>query len=211
MRDKVRSAGRILLLRIYVLRGPEGPWGAYSHILLHGMTAHLPRRDAKLQLERTGPFIPPVTFPGIGDVIVTDPVRRALEASGLSGASFRDVRKARIVELDWQSWERTEPDPPEYPNSGEPEDYILDRPHSRKLARDMGRLWELHLEEHADVLRPQPGVIDQDVKVVEGSWDGTDLFRGRGVNYVYGSDRAKSFLEAAVGEWVEFRLAQTEK
>ena len=26
-----------------------------------------------------------------------------------------------------------------------------------------------------------------------------------------GSDRAKSFLEAAVGEWVEFRLAQTEK
>jgi len=102
---------------------------------------HRPRTTGKINLERTGPEIFPITFPI--DVVVTDDFRRSLESSGLSGAEFRAVIKHRIVELDWSEWDSTEPEPPEIPESGEPEDYILARPHSPRAAAAMPQLWEL--------------------------------------------------------------------
>src|SRR5262249_14925382 len=59
-------------MTVTVLRPAETPWGDYGDILFHGMTAHLDRHDEMLQLERTGPYMPPITFPGIGDIVVTD-------------------------------------------------------------------------------------------------------------------------------------------
>src|SRR5439155_24383330 len=90
----------------YRVEGGRAPWEDYGQILTHGMSAHL-GRDARgtIQLERTGPFVPPISFPGIGDVLVTDAVKKQLEASGLSGFSFRAVRLARIVRLDWHLWD----------------------------------------------------------------------------------------------------------
>jgi hypothetical protein len=48
----------------------------------HGMTAHLERTDGLLSLERTGPYIPPITLPGIDDVVVNAAARGLLESSG---------------------------------------------------------------------------------------------------------------------------------
>ena len=109
--------------------------GDYGHFLVHGMTAHLPRVDDKLRLERAAPFIPPITFPGIGDILVTDHVRKALAATEFVGIGFRPVVKARIVRLDWQRWDKTSDEPKLYPPTGEPEDYILRRRHSAELSR----------------------------------------------------------------------------
>lgn len=69
-------------------------WGDYGHILQHGMCSHLSRTDDLLQLERTGPYIPPITLPGIGEVVLTSPARQLLESSKLTGFSFRPVKKA---------------------------------------------------------------------------------------------------------------------
>ncbi len=82
----------------YVPRPPEAPWGDYGHILVHGMTAHLPRAGDKLQLERAAPFLPPITFPGIGDILVTDHVRKALAAAEFVGIGFRPVA-SRVAAL----------------------------------------------------------------------------------------------------------------
>jgi len=88
------------------------PWGDYGSILASGMSAHLPRKDGLMQLERTGPFIPPISLPGIGDIIVTDAFRAELESSGLSGFTFAPVMKARIVELNWEAWADEDGDQP---------------------------------------------------------------------------------------------------
>lgn len=197
-------------MSVYILGKPEAPWAGYGDILIHGMTRHLPRRDGLLQLERTAPFMPPISFPGL-DIVVTDAFRAQLEASGLSGLAFRPVLKSRIVNLQWEGWDRTADEPPEYPFNGEPENYILDRPHSSELAERLGHLWELSLSEHAEIEREQvgPNSWDQVIYLIESTWDGTDLFMASGVGYHYASEGAMSWLEREAGGWVAFKQAPT--
>src|SRR5580698_2746779 len=134
---------------------PES-WGDYGDILQHGMTAHSRRVGSSLALERTGPYIPPITLPGAGDIILTSEARRLLESSGLSGFDFQPVEKVLIVEVRWETWDLNDEDPPEYPNSGEPEDYILGKQHSPAAAEALGDLWEISVAHTATVLRPTP-------------------------------------------------------
>src|ERR1700743_1057940 len=101
-----------------------GDWGDYREILQHGMTAHSPRIDGRLALERTGPYIPPITLPGFS-VVITDAARTLMVSSGLTGFTFLPVEKKLIVELHWEIWDLNDDEPAEYPASGEPEGYIL--------------------------------------------------------------------------------------
>jgi hypothetical protein len=172
----------------YILDGPEAPWGDYGHILLRGMTSHLERKNGLLQVERTAPFVPPISFSGCGNVIVTDDFKRKLQASQLSGLSFLAAEKTRIVHLEWEKWDWSKDDPEVYPESGEPEDYILERPHSPELAEQIGSLWEVCLAPHDEQ-------------------DGLDFFRGKTVLYVYVSEQAKAWLQVAVPQWVHFKPA----
>lgn len=55
--------------------------------------------------------------------------------------------KARIVRLDWSAWD-IDAEPREYPKSGEPEDYILDRDHDEALSRQMGDFFEIVAKTH---------------------------------------------------------------
>lgn len=123
----------------YRMSGTRAPWGDYGRILLSGMTAHQERTpEGLLRLERTGPFVPPVSMPGLGDLLVTDAFRARLEESPLAGLGFRPVEKTRIVRLEWEHWDQDDFEPEEYPDSGEPEDYILSRPHDPELAARIG-------------------------------------------------------------------------
>jgi hypothetical protein len=88
------------------------------------MSAHLGRKggtDGPIQLEKTGPFVPPITFPGIGDIIVTDEMKQQMEKAGFRGIAFRPVEKTRIVEVPWHEWDLTAAEPDYYPEGGEPE------------------------------------------------------------------------------------------
>lgn len=194
---------------VYVLNNRRLPWGDYGDILLSGMTSHLGRDHGMLQLERTGPFVPPIAITGIdargySQIMVTDAHKSLLEATNLTGLRFLPVIKKHIVHLEWQRWDRTAGEPLEYPESGEPEDYILARRHDQALADQMGALWELCLEEHARTKRMHvgPGRWDEAIWLIRDSWDGTDWFRATGVGYVYVSEKAKRWLEQTVPEWV---------
>jgi|SRR4029077_5312918 hypothetical protein len=90
-------------------------WDDYGDMLQHGMTAHSAREEGLLSLERTGPFISPITLPGIGDLVLTSSARNLLESSNLTGFSFRPVLKKLIVDLRWQNWDLTAEEPPIYP------------------------------------------------------------------------------------------------
>jgi hypothetical protein len=195
----------------YRMEGGRTPWGDYGRILMQGMSAHL-GRDASgaIQLERTGPFVPPISFPGIGDVIVTDALKKELEASGLSGFSFRAVRLARIVKLDWQLWDMKAKAPKEYPSEGEPEGYILDRKHSPELAGKMAPLWEMVLQPGGREVRVQKGAHtwEVDIFIESGSLKGLDLFRADSTSYNYISEKAKDWLEKHAREYVSFQQCE---
>jgi hypothetical protein len=106
------------------------------------LTRHLPRLGGLLQLERTGPFVPAISFPGVADIVVTDPIKRAL-CERLSELSFKPVKKSRIVKLHWEGWPAAQPEPAILPESGEPEDYILTADHDPETADALGGLREL--------------------------------------------------------------------
>ena len=130
-------------MKYYKLRHKETPWGDYSKILLTGMTAYLDRQDDLLQYQRSGPFQPDLALSGYADLLVTNSTKEKIELSGLTGFSFKPVIKRRIVAVDWTNWDMTKDEPEFYPESGEPEGYILDLPHSQELADKMEAVWEV--------------------------------------------------------------------
>jgi hypothetical protein len=93
------------MAKFYILGKQGNSWGDYHQILMHGMSCHLDRAGDLIQLERTGPFVPPISQPGIGDIVVTDAFRKKLEASGLLGLRFQPVIKKLIVHSDWHTWD----------------------------------------------------------------------------------------------------------
>lgn len=181
--------------QFFRLCAADGLWGDYGLILVHGMAARN-GWDEHLELERTGPFVPPISFPDLQEIIVTDAFREIMTDSGLTGISFESVVKAKITRVDWPKWD---PEKPKLPGSGEPEDYIMKRKHSPETAAEMGELWGLQL---APVVKIE---LSDEARVISGSWDGTDFFTDRfGWRWKLVSRRAREWLEREVPKWVRF-------
>ena len=183
-------------------------WGDYGSILIRGMSRHLPRKDNLIQLERTGPFIPPITVPGLGDIVATSDLKNELEASSFTQLTFAPVLKARIVDNHWEKWDLTSEKPAEYPETGEPEDYILARPHSPVVAEQLGDLWEVILPEDAEVEGVRIGRGVWEYRVNQSTWRGSHLFRAKGKRHVIATETAKSWLADRAKDWLGFQEAQ---
>ena len=168
---------------------------------MQGMGDRAP--DGTLLLYRTGPFVPPISFPGWMPM-VTQSVREAIEPLGFTGFEFRRVAKRRIVRLDWRAWDLQAESAPEVPETGEPEDYILKGRHDAQTAREMGDLWELYIP-------PTPGLQ------VEGSstfnaarYGGQDLCKNSEMGgHIYASPRLRGWLMTNYDEWVRFKPAKS--
>jgi hypothetical protein len=172
---------------MYRLRGVYEPWGDYSNILISGLVER-DEASGLLLIQRTGPFVPPISVAGLhSPVVVTDSFRRELAGSGLTGFGFRPVVKQRIVRLTWERWDRRAAEPARYPAEGEPENYVLGRRHDPELAEAIGPLWEL-LVQAEDVAMGQP-----------------DFLRDtRYFSSMYVSAAAHRWLAARAGQWLRF-------
>ena len=151
-----------------------------------------------LALKRTGPYIPPITFPGLGDVVLTSDARKQLLASQLIGFSFVPVEKSHIVELHWEQWNFTAEEPDQYPDSGEPEDYILSQPHSDKTAAALGELWELVVPPTVEI------VSNKELEIAQSTWGGDDLFRSNSYGSLLCTERARDWFSRQWGKYLEF-------
>jgi len=184
--------------KLYVLRKNESPWGDYGDILIHGMTDGPP--GGTVVLERTGPFIPPITQP-YGAIVVTDAFRRELEGEGFTGFEFRGVVKKRIVKLAWEEWDRTADEPVRYPAGGEPENYVLGRKHNPAVAAWMGDLWALHVYGVPGLQIPGSKAVDL------SNYNGEDICRNHPRGYTFVSERLMAWLAVHAFEWVAFEDA----
>ena len=106
------------------------------------------------------------------------------------------------MHLDWHTWDRSTEEPPEYPEEGEPEGYILDRPHSPEIASSIGDLWEVVIPEAATVQRERK---PSRILLVGASIKGGDLFRAEDLGYAYVTEKAKIWFEQHASEHVSFK------
>jgi len=95
------------------------------------------------------------------------------------------------------------------PADGEPENYILGKSHSKDISEQVGDLWELALNGSAWVQREKEVCGRNDIHLLAETWNGEDLFRARGVGYIYATSRAKEWFERNASEWVTFQEAFT--
>jgi hypothetical protein len=116
--------------------------------------------------------------------------------SGLIGLSFRPVIKKHIVEIDWTAWDLNAEEPLYYPDSGEPEDYILAGKHSDSIADGIGNLWEL--------VTPTRGTFNNETFIDTDSQH--DIFKAENRGYILVTEKAKHWIENNAGDWVTFEL-----
>jgi hypothetical protein len=185
--------------RLFVLKEPPSLWGDYGYILTQGMAERTP--DKSLLLYRTGPFIPPISFPSLTPVVLQI-VRDQLEPHAFTGFEFRRVSKRRIVRLDWRNWDLSAKTPPELPETGEPEDYILRGKHSVATARELGDIWEMYIP-------PTPGLqISGGSDFDPAKYCGQDICKMCDLGgYTYVSPRLRDWLQSNYPDWVRFQPA----
>lgn len=193
-------------MKFYSLERPRFRWGDYGDILLHGM-AERDETSGLLLLERTGNFVPPISFPGLPGVVVTTDLRSRLQQSGFTGFSFQPVRKKHIVNLDWSCWDSNDDEPEVYPTSGEPEDYILDAKHDEALARKLTDLWELvpAMTAHLKRIEDPDAEYGVHLSLRHETWNGDDFFRTPEVLYEFVTEPAKVWLENEAEGFVDFK------
>ncbi|MCP4777999.1 MAG: hypothetical protein GY880_27580 [Planctomycetaceae bacterium] len=171
---------------------------------MSGMTMHVgPAADGTTRLERTGPFIPPISLPA-RNVIVTDSFRNQIDSSGLFDMQYLNVIKHHISEFKWEHWDRSV-DIPEFPDGGEPEGFILNFPHSEHAAEQMGPIWEAGLQRGAATASKKiAGHRRRKIMVDESTWDGQNFFQSKTQGWKIVTEPGRQWLETNAGEWLTF-------
>jgi hypothetical protein len=179
-------------------------------VLVEGYAWH---EECALLLDRTGPFVPPITFPGDA-VVATAAFRQAMEASGLFVNAFRPVTYHHVVEYHWNDLLSPERCPSSLPPIGDLMDYLEKQPHSPSIARQSGDLWEVVLSEGAslDDYSPLPIEVWSGTLVVHPeTWNGTHLFNGLGSHSPICTEECKDWLADGAAEWVAFEELLTKR
>lgn len=181
-------------------------WGDYGHVLQHGLGLMLPRQDGLMVVLRTGPFIPPFTFPGWPSfdprgsrIVVVDAARTQLGASGLTGITYQAVLKGRIVWLPWHEWDLSAEGPHLRATGGEPVNYVLELEHSEEASEALGDLREIVADPidwmAREVREDEEGERITSFRVLPDRWKSEDFFRIHPAATLLCSERAKEWLE----------------
>lgn len=182
------------MAHFYQLLASETPWGDYGGILRHGLLA--PNRGESspdVEVERTGPFIPPITFP-FAAIVVTEAAKVQMEAARLTGLKFARARYGKVVRLDWHEWDLLAPEPQRYPASGEPEDYIIKGKRSADTAALMPTIWTFNVPSTPGLQLMGSSRFKLDRAPV------ADIFREHSIHWV--SERMSVWLQDHFGAWV---------
>jgi hypothetical protein len=180
----------------YQLREGTAPWGDYGSILRNGWAETIEDGGREeILVTRTGPFVPPISFP-LGHIVVTDGFRAEISQAPFSGLSFEPVRYGAVIRLDWESWDPRAPEPAYYPDSGEPEDYLLEGDQDAGLSGSMPRLWRWNVASTAGLQAQGSNTFRRVLH------PGLDVAREFQIHWI--SERMKVWLSEHAGQWVNF-------
>ena len=180
----------------YELRSGAAPWGDYGHTLWNGFTEKSEQSgQPNLLVSRTGPFVPLITVP-FGRVLVTDDFRHRLSAERFSGLLFEPVAYKKVVHIAWEQWDANAQEPFFYPQTGEPEDYLLEGAHDEQLVATMPRLWAWDVPKTIGLQVQGSNTFRRELH------PGTDVAREYFIVWV--GERMKLWLEENAGKWLSF-------
>ncbi|XZE43950.1 hypothetical protein SH467x_003533 [Pirellulaceae bacterium SH467] len=177
-------------------------WGDYGSVLVNGiLESH--DGDKRIILRRTGPFVPPITFPLASNcVILTQDAKIRIEESDLSGiGEFQSVEIAKVVSIGWDEWDRhVHLEDKQLPYNGEPEEYILHGIHDPDVAQRLQPLWTWYPESIGRVVRGSAGPR------LEGIMNKRDVFRMKDDWWtkVMVSERGMRVLSTLFEDWLTF-------
>ena len=177
------------------------------------MTSRLGRSSKGfLRLERTGPFVPPISFPH-GSIVVTSEFQKTLDKSDFGPFQYMPVEKAHVRDLRWEHLDRTAL-PPSISDAGDPEYLILGGPHSPKAASMMGDLFEVKLKAGAKVTSEkirESRRIKYISRVDPESWDGSSLFHPEGKLLRIATEEFALWLGRQAPQWFSTEPCQSWK
>ena len=182
------------------------PWGDYGAVLFNGSLSRVADSTQQFGLIRTGPYVPPITFPDHGaETLVTQDVRAKLESSGLRGLTFIPAAYDRVIRSDWHRRARVPRalrvlTPLRLPEGGEPES-LLEGEHASDIAVRMPPLYVArgHLVERGDV---STFPTDSDFVSVNLGYRQFPL---------YASDRARDWLLRHMGASLAFNRRESHR
>jgi hypothetical protein len=184
--------------QFYQLRAGLAPWGDYGSILRSGLVTR-PEEDDRpivepvVEIERTGPFMPPITFP-FDAIVVTEAIKMQMEARRFAGLQFARAKYRKVVRIDWHEWDALSPEPQSYPESGEPEDYIVGHENCDRTAASMPAIWTFDVPSTPDLQLMGSNRFKLDLA------PNADIFREYSIHWV--SERMRLWLEGNLSEWV---------
>ena len=122
---------------IYVLKNKEMPWTSYGEVLWQGIY-YFDKKKKEHCLLRTAPFCPEIYRTQYDKerpvIIVREHVKERME-NCFSNFNFAEVRKEKIVNLDWTTWDLSADEPKIYPSGDmDAEEYITCRKHNEHLS-----------------------------------------------------------------------------
>jgi len=203
-------------------------WGDYGDVLISGY-ARRATDDGPIALHRTGPFLPPISFPWIASetghaLIVSAEFKQHLADLKLAGLTFREARKTRIIPLSWEQWNRSARLPWDpaarirgvRPDGGEPENYLRDEEHDSACAETMSAAFEVLLPvgpiRVTRLEDPNGSYLDEfSATMAETPAIIPAISRSHWTHgYIIVSDDLKAWLETNAGDWVRFSPVRVE-
>ncbi|MGS7251526.1 hypothetical protein ACQ7NP_10410 [Pseudomonas anuradhapurensis] len=183
-------------MNIYHFDNSPSPWGDWGAVLLQGMIAWDEHTDVD-SIRRAGPYTPPAYIRS-GSLVLTQPVKEALERSGLKGISrYEHLEKIHIVQLDWLHWDTRKPITDYLELEGGPTSIIDCLPHDPALAARMPAYWQAFVVGKLNLLkdpRHEPADLGQYLQVLKAD-EKADFFKGDVYRGYFLSERAKAWLE----------------
>lgn len=197
-------------MKYYFIKNKNMPWGDYGNILLTGIIEE--DENDMLLLSRTGPYIPPIVVIPENSVIVTDEFKHKLEASDLLGISFSDVRLIKMVLIDWKNWDAESDEPPHYPDSREPEDYIYENSNDDTLLNQGASFWKLEISKSVEIeLREGKEWWDSIPIVQSESWPNANFAISEKMFHTFIDEQAKIWLEQHCDGTLDFEPVESSK
>lgn len=183
-------------MNIYHLDNAPTPWGDWGAALIQGVIAWDEDTDMD-SINRVGPYTP-AAYIRSGSLVLTQPVKEALEKSGLKGVGrYEHLEKTHVVHIDWLHWDTSKPITEYLDLEGGPTSIIDALPHDPELAARMPEYWQAFVVGKLNLLKdPQhdPADLGQYLKVLKVD-EQADFFKGDVYRGYFLSERAKEWLE----------------